>query len=208
MKRQEKVKKRLAYRVKGENVGYERSLTEAKKAALDFEETGNPVFAMQAFVSAKCLGISVPESVDQWVVDCFLKCLESGGAESLERVMGLVVRKGQTSPFEAVRRQMRDLKVFSRMAQLVCHGVGKAEAAGMVRALFCWHLDHDGPALGSEVLSVETIIKEYSKWEKREVFEEIYRAQVLPLLTGDKLSVLFAEYPAGSIPDRFKPLIR
>jgi hypothetical protein len=208
MTNKEEQRKRLVYCVDGEEIQREAAIIDALSAAEDFRETKNPVYGMQSYVSSLHLGIKPPENISDWIGKCFLDCLETRGEASMDRLMGLVVGPGGTPPFEAAALRMRDTKLFTRILQLTCHGAKIGEAVKMVCALFREKLDHDGPAIGSEVLSEETVAKQYGKWNLRQAKEEIYRQQVLPLMTAETVASLLCEYPEYSVPDHMKPLLR
>ncbi|MES1199812.1 MAG: hypothetical protein ABUS48_07515, partial [Pseudomonadota bacterium] len=60
----------------------------------------NPVYALNAFVAFHALGLYPPNWVLNWLNDAFNSHLQSGGAQSLETLLGVKRGKGQAPIFQ------------------------------------------------------------------------------------------------------------
>jgi hypothetical protein len=110
---------------------YDRVATKIEMCEAAFEETGNPIFAIQAYLLATNAKLNPPLWVQGFVQACFNRV--AAGGVSLDRAFGFSregVGKGRwTTPEQAI--------TLARRNREICMAVYKYEALGMSRNAAC-----------------------------------------------------------------------
>lgn len=141
-----------------------------------FRETGNPVYAMQAFLLSLWSGVYPPLEILWWIQHAFHAC-HTGPDRDVNKALGFAKGRGN-DVFGKAYRADRDRELCAYMDILIVLGATREEAAAVVCERF--NADEDGwnEQLNLSALEPETLLKQYGKRPKEarqlsEDFEEI-----------------------------------
>lgn len=158
------------------------------------ETKSNPVYFMHVFLFFHFCGLYPPVWVLNWLKNGFIAYLMSKGGKSLDSLLGLKRKKGQTPVFKEFANIYKETHMMSEIGRLTLLGVSAENAAYMVlrrlqeNAIVC--------------PTSETLAERYTKrgWGKffqgiKECFLEI---------PDDMKKAIIAQYPEDSIPTKLK----
>jgi hypothetical protein len=95
-----------------------------------YEETQNPVFALQGFILSRQKKAGVPEWVMRWLQRGFEEYLESRGGEDLGKLLGFKRQRGKRSAFtEAILIERNNRLVKEVIRLRVSLGLLKKQAS-------------------------------------------------------------------------------
>jgi hypothetical protein len=171
-----------------------------------FEKTGNPVYAIEAFLCARQMRGAPPENVLVWFTACLQEWHSAQGKKSIDRIMKLR-RPGQTPPYKALLLEDRNEKLFQKIAILKSLGLKSEDAAEMVsrgheearnRNISKWRLG---------TLSADSLHQAYKRWTGRHLLEE-YCEEKLPTWSHEQLRKFLSLFPADSVSGSAREKIR
>jgi hypothetical protein len=133
-----------------------------------FEQHKNPILAIEAFLTARAAKIFPPAWILDWLEDAFKKFHDGQGKQSLEKILRLVPRRGQSPLFKALAEEERDemlaLDVWRVMALF---NTSLATASYMVSERLKETPDWNKSTFRLRSLSAKTIADRYKKkWKK------------------------------------------
>ena len=115
----------------------------------------NPLYAMEAFVTAHHLGLYPPRWVLDWLHDAFSKFLASPEEEDLSRLLKAKRGKGKTPIKKETRKLQIETNAMNQILALNIRGIAIEKAAAIVEELF--------EARGIEVQSAEVLAERFTK---------------------------------------------
>jgi hypothetical protein len=133
--------------------------------AHDFERTGNPLFAVEAFLLAIELGVYPPNSILRWVATGFAAWHEEQGKAPMDKALGLVCGKGQEPIFKRALLDQRDAMLLLDMDRLMLLGAKREEAATMVSSRLYLE-DWNSTRWDLEDVSADTLISQHKKHQR------------------------------------------
>jgi hypothetical protein len=174
----------------------------------EFEVTGNPVYAIEAFLLARLGGRVPPENVLQWLARSFRKWLDAKGAEPLDRIMGLSVGKGGTPPYKAAMLRGRDETLYRDIVVLRLLGATIEEASHMVSRRAASLPESRNGGEWPEI-AADTLAQKYKRWPDRRRMELFYKNVMHPNKWGpEDLRTYLEDFPTDSIPPRLRIFLR
>jgi hypothetical protein len=154
----------------------------------------NPVYAMEAFTTFHRLGLYPPLWVLNWLNDAFAAYLKSGGTESLQTLLGVTRRKGQTPIFKEAVAVSTEGATMQEIVGLTLLGISIEDAAFMVEQRL---RDRKIKCPSADTLAARFVKKGWSRIAKSQKAV----ANTVPPETRKKL---FAAYPRDAIPQKFR----
>lgn len=192
---------------------------QARIAAEQFQETGNSVYAMEAFLFARKSGVTPPSNVLEWLALCFGKYLDQEGAESLDSILGLNRGKGKDGAYKKALLAQRDDMLFHDMAKLrsLSLDLTVEEAAHMVARRLEETRGWNKTRWKLRTLQSETLASKYNRWRGRRQEERAFREALfgdnpalrswLPEWRVEDVCNYLREFPGDSLPLRLKRLL-
>ncbi len=115
----------------------------------------NPLYAMEAFVTAHHLNLYPPRWVLDWLYDAFAKYLASPDEQDLAKLLKAKRGKGQTPIKKESRKLQIEINAMNHILALNIQGVAVEKAAAMV--------EEQAKAHGIEIQSTEVLAERFIK---------------------------------------------
>ena len=115
----------------------------------------NPLYAMEAFVTAHHLGLYPPRWVLDWLHDAFTKYLASPKEEDLAKLLKAKRGKGKTPIKKETRKLQIETNAMNQILALNVRGIAIEKAAALVEEHFT--------AQGIEIQSAEVLAERFTK---------------------------------------------
>jgi hypothetical protein len=163
-----------------------------------FRQTGNPVYAVEAFLLAQQEKIETPKQILEWLTSCLKKWHDGQATESLGRIMGLEVGKGKTPPYKAALIDDRNEMLYTKIAALKSLGLNVEDSAEMVSR---GHEDNTGWNISRWRLakpSAEWLYYSYTRWPARHTLQR-YFAEESPKWSHERIRKFLSIFPPESI---------
>jgi len=152
----------------------------------------NPLYAIEAFVTFQHLGLYPPLWVLKWLNEAFTAYLQSGDGTSLEALLGVKRKKGQTPIFKEASAThtesaiMREIGVLTILGIPIEHAAYMAEERLRSKKIKC---------PGAETLA-SRFVKRGWNW----MFKPMKAATIPP----DVRKEILAAYPGETIPPKYR----
>jgi len=169
-----------------------------------FQETGNPTFAIEAFLCAHQARVATPKHVLDWMAKSMEYWYKAEGKTLLDEIMRLKVSKGRTPVFKRALLADRDEMLFSDMARLRCllPGITVQEVASAVSQRLTVTPGWNQSRWKLANLDAQTLSRHFKTWPSRRLWEESLSEHVSGWSTEDRERYL-ARFPPLALPKRF-----
>lgn len=164
------------------------------------KEAGDPVAAMEGFITAMDAGIYPSLAILEFLRDRFLDYLKAGSRKSLDEVLGLASRGPGVSP--ALKTELAQRREYrnNRFVHLLRVGFGipigdaaamvaEREAPGMAKEVIDW---------GGKMLTGETIDSQYRRKWRAQFGKEDPRADFF-MFSGERGLEFLESFPAKTV---------
>jgi hypothetical protein len=167
----------------------------------EFVETGSPLAAIEAVITAMRLGVYPPQSVLRWMEQAFLNWHEHEGKMSMDEAMGL--RGAKTPVFKQALLRDRDDALMLEMEKLIALKATREQAAGLV-ARRMEDEDWNKSMWDLSDLATDTLIDNHKAWSKNHDGRVLHEA--LGRITADPAWVrsFLSKYDPTYLPNVLK----
>jgi len=175
----------------------------AEIRAHQFQESGNPVCAIESAIAALDAGEVPPDNVRRWIRGCFTKWHEAEGTISMDKIMEL------SGSYKRVLLDDRDLMLLSDISLLRCLGATIEVAAAMVARRAeatpdtTWNVTKHYQEKGIAKPLESTLIKVYKHWPGRDAMLLVHQNAIFKW-TAEQRRQYLDHFPADSIPSELR----
>ena len=161
-----------------------------------FQATGNPIYAINAFLCATDADLPVPDSIRAWQADYYREYRENEGAQPLDKLAKLSAGKGQS---KAIKQYHRDRVNYYYMHMIwlltSLYRIGISDAAYMLYERDCKKYD--------QLMLAGTMEDYYARGHWAERFSDD-ASDELARYTPARKSELLRSFPEHTIPTVMK----
>lgn len=174
-----------------------------------FEETKNPIFAIEAFLIARGEKLFPPMWVLDWLGTAFKTFHDAQGMQSLERILGLVPGRGQSLLFKALIENQRDEMLAVDMWRvIVLFNTSIETAAEMVISRLKETPNWNKSVYKILILSVDTLVDRYKRKWKKLLDATDTRHRFLSRWTRSEADAYLKRFPSDSYqPEDIRPTL-
>ena len=164
-----------------------------------FEEDRNPIFAIEAFLTARAAKLFPPAWILAWLEEAFREFHDGQGKQSLEKILGLVPGRGQSPLFSKLLQDERDEMLCLDVWRLMTlFNTSLETASAMVEARLNETPYWDKSTYELRSLSAKTIADRYMKKWKRLFSAPDMRHRFLCSYTKAKADKFLKSFPSHS----------
>jgi hypothetical protein len=167
-----------------------------------YEETGNAVYLVEAFLLSHELGVFPPAAVLNWLAKSFDEFHKKNGIDdkgkalNVSRMLGLAPGKGQEKLFQPLLREELDDQLMLDMAKLVIQfELSAVDAARVIEAKLCATAGWNRSKFDIKAPYAAELVKKYSK--ARGVYEAVFSEPSVPKWTDEQRRDFIICFPKG-----------
>jgi hypothetical protein len=167
-----------------------------------YEETGNAVYLVEAFLLSHDLGVFPPIAVLNWLAKSFDEFHKKNGIDdkgkalNVSRMLGLAPGKGQEKLFQPLVREELDDQLMLAMAKLVIQfELSAIDAARVTEAQLCAIAGWNKSRFDIKAPYAAELVKKYSK--VRGAYEVLFSEPLVPKWTDEQRRDFIIGFPEG-----------